>query len=129
MQTATQTSDKTRPTEPIQHYQQHVESHSVFDATKIGALVGVLAIAPGGLLIGYANLPGSLFAYGLSYVVIPFVVSLVSGAIIGGSLGWVMGHVGHASDPVPQLSEIEAKKKVSAKASHRPHLSIHLHRH
>jgi len=111
------------------HSTQHVDSHSIKDAVIFGMKFTIGCFIPLGLLIGNDRAPGSYYTYGLSCFIWPMISCIALGAMIGGSLGYVFGAIGHASDPVSQSTEAPAAIEKKVAKSHHIHLSLHSHRH
>jgi hypothetical protein len=88
-------------------------------------LITIACFLPLGVLIGIDRAPGSFYVYGFSCFIWPMVSVIALGVAIGGSLGYVFGAIGHASDPV-QAAEAAPEK---AAKQNRVHLSLHSHRH
>jgi len=108
------------------HAAKHVDSHSIGDSVKYGMLITIGCFIPLGVMIGMDRAPGSFYVYGFSCFIWPMISCIGLGAAIGGSLGYVFGAIGHASDPTPEPGT-EPVAKVAK--SHGIHLSLHSHRH
>lgn len=114
-------------TAPV-HVNQHVDPHNKVDAMIFGMKITIGCCLPLGVLIGIDRAPGSFYAYGLSCFMWPIITSIVLGAAIGASLGFVFDAVGHASDPVvaPEAQKTPGKKP--SRLSHTgltPHMRGH----
>lgn len=82
------------------HVQAHVDEHSIRDAVFFGMKITTACCIPLGLFIGNDRAQGSYYTYGLSCFFWPMVFCIALGIVVGGSLGYVFGAIGHASDPV-----------------------------
>ncbi len=113
---------------------QHPISHSphnnpsILAASLFGMAITAALFAVLGIFIGFDRAQGSFYAYGLSCFFWPVVSMVALGAVVGGSLGFVFGHIGHASDVAPEGSEAPAAVRRNKPVTQN-RLTLHLPRH